>query len=331
MGEENNQLYYYHGDHLGSAQIVTDPEGKIYEQLEYTPYGELWVEHLKTTIEATPFRFTGKERDSETGLYYFGARYLNPQTGMWLSADPAMGEYVPALGQMAKNLPSNGGVYNSINLHTYNYCYNNPVKYTDPDGRNPPSGADTPDRYKGFPRGEIPGSTNNTGRTMSSRSTPVQVPQADSPLVSISDRITMQEAYETDVGPCMFRALLALAETRTGQNLTKDQLQAARDDLMGTGVDGEWGVLNSVAVVNKGFELLGSNLTARQIERNITDGVLPEGTEATLIHRSPSATRNYQHWGEADARGNLVYDPLGYDSFQGEVVDEIRAFRFEEN
>jgi uncharacterized protein RhaS with RHS repeats len=46
MSEENQQLYYYHGDHLGSAQLVTDPEGKIYEQLEYTPYGELWVEHL---------------------------------------------------------------------------------------------------------------------------------------------------------------------------------------------------------------------------------------------------------------------------------------------
>jgi RHS repeat-associated protein len=69
--------------------------GKTYEQLEYTPYGELWVEHLETTIEAMPFRFTGRERDSETGLYYFGARYLNPQTSMWLSADPAMGEYIP--------------------------------------------------------------------------------------------------------------------------------------------------------------------------------------------------------------------------------------------
>jgi RHS repeat-associated protein len=114
MGEENNQLYYYHGDHLGSAQIVTDPEGKIYEQLEYTPYGELWVEHLKTTIETTPFRFTGKERDSETGLYYYGARYLNPQTSMWLSADPAMGEYIPQAPindeaqQHNKELPGDG-------------------------------------------------------------------------------------------------------------------------------------------------------------------------------------------------------------------------------
>jgi RHS repeat-associated protein len=89
-GEERRHVYYYHGDHLGSAQVVTDYRGDVYEHIEYTPYGELWVEHAPD-VEATPFRFTGKERDSETGLYYYGARYLNPQTGMWLSTDPAMG------------------------------------------------------------------------------------------------------------------------------------------------------------------------------------------------------------------------------------------------
>jgi RHS repeat-associated protein len=98
------------------------------------------VEHLKTTIEATPFRFTGKERDSETGLYYFGARYLNPQTSMWLSADPAMGEYIPLAPiddeakQHNKNLPGMGGVFNYVNLHVYHYAGNNPVVLRDPNG-----------------------------------------------------------------------------------------------------------------------------------------------------------------------------------------------------
>jgi RHS repeat-associated protein len=115
--------------------------GEIYEQLEYTPYGELWVEHLKTMIETTPFRFTGKERDSETGLYYFGARYLNPQTSMWLSADPAMGEYIPQapVNDEAKkhneNLPGMGGVFNYVNLHAYHYAGNNPVILKDENGR----------------------------------------------------------------------------------------------------------------------------------------------------------------------------------------------------
>jgi RHS repeat-associated protein len=115
--------------------------GEISEQLEYTPYVELWVEHLEKTIETTPFRFTGKERDSETGLYYFVARYLNPQTSMWLSADPSMGEYIPQAPindeakKHNKELPGMGGVYNYVNLHTYHCAGNNPVKLTDPDGR----------------------------------------------------------------------------------------------------------------------------------------------------------------------------------------------------
>jgi RHS repeat-associated protein len=132
-------VYYYHGDHLGSAQVVTDYRGEVYEHIEYTPYGELWVEHAPN-VEATPFRFTGKERDSETGLYYYGARYLNPQTGMWLSTDPAMGEYIPQAPindearKYNQNLPGMGGVFNTVNLHVYHYAGNNPVRYTDPTG-----------------------------------------------------------------------------------------------------------------------------------------------------------------------------------------------------
>ena len=85
-------------------------------------------------------KFTGKEPDAETGLYYYGARYLDPKTSRWLSGDPAMGEYLPSapVDDGAKkrngNLPGQGGVFNYVNLHAYHYAGNNPVKYTDPDG-----------------------------------------------------------------------------------------------------------------------------------------------------------------------------------------------------
>ena len=79
---------------------------------------------------------TGKERDSETGLYYFGARYLDGRTGRWISGDPALGEYVPQTGGGDKKL-TNGGVYNTVNFHAYHYSNNNPIKYTDPDGESP--------------------------------------------------------------------------------------------------------------------------------------------------------------------------------------------------
>ena len=88
-------------------------------------------------------RLTGKEQDAETGLYYYGARYLDPRAGRWLSGDPALGEYVPSAPvnedakEQNKNLPGIGGVFNTTNLHVYNYSINNPVKYSDPDGQVP--------------------------------------------------------------------------------------------------------------------------------------------------------------------------------------------------
>jgi RHS repeat-associated protein len=140
-GYEEVNTYYYHSDHLGSAQLVTDSRGERYEHMEYTPYGELWVEETSEAVSKTPFRFTGKELDEETGLYYYGARYLNPRTSMWISADPAMESYLPvapvsdAARRRNANLPGMGGVFNPVNLAGYTYAGNNPVKYTDPDGK----------------------------------------------------------------------------------------------------------------------------------------------------------------------------------------------------
>ncbi|WP_414162712.1 RHS repeat domain-containing protein [Treponema vincentii] len=141
--EQREKRYYYHSDHLGSAQFVTDWRGRQYEHIEYTPYGELWIEEVSAGLDKLPFRFTGKEMDEETGLYYYGARYLDPKYSRWLSGDPALSEYIPKapIDDEAKkhneNLPGMGGVFNVVNLHLYHYAGNNPVKYTDPDGKSP--------------------------------------------------------------------------------------------------------------------------------------------------------------------------------------------------
>jgi RHS repeat-associated protein len=94
----------------------------------------------KNILPGEPGAFSRKELDAETGLYYYGARYLDPRTSRWLSGDPALGEYVPdaPVNEEARkrngNLPGMGGVFNVVNLHVYHYAGNNPVKYTDPDG-----------------------------------------------------------------------------------------------------------------------------------------------------------------------------------------------------
>ena len=80
------------------------------------------------------------ELDTETGLYYYGARYLDQRYSRWLSGDPAITDY------MAGTSAGEGGIYNTVNLHLYHYAgigqrsdselqANNPIKYVDPDGR----------------------------------------------------------------------------------------------------------------------------------------------------------------------------------------------------
>ncbi len=105
------KMYFFHTDHLGSTTYVTGRE-EVEQYSAYTPYGEPFVE----TRSVFPYKFNGKELDTETGLYYYGARYYNPATALWLGVDPLASKYP--------------------GVSPYVYCVSNPVKYVDPDGRD---------------------------------------------------------------------------------------------------------------------------------------------------------------------------------------------------
>ncbi|MBP5454890.1 MAG: hypothetical protein J6Y37_00125, partial [Paludibacteraceae bacterium] len=109
-----DNIYFYHPDHLGSTSMVTNIDGEITQNVVYIPYGEVFVEERNGTW-ASPYLFNAKELDEETGLYYYGARYLDPNSTRWLSVDPMWEKYV--------------------GMTPYNYCAGNPVIYVDPDGK----------------------------------------------------------------------------------------------------------------------------------------------------------------------------------------------------
>jgi len=112
-------FYYYHPDHLGSAQIMTDADGDIVQQYGYRPYGE---EHYKNNTSAFDVsnRYTGQTLDTETGLYYYNARYYDPELARFIQLDTTVPD------------PEFSQAYNR-----YAYVYNNPLKFTDPTGQCP--------------------------------------------------------------------------------------------------------------------------------------------------------------------------------------------------
>ncbi|MFB7450729.1 SpvB/TcaC N-terminal domain-containing protein [Streptomyces sp. NPDC056194] len=107
---------YRFADHQESVCVELDEHGALVGHEEYHPYGTTAFQTGRTAAETglKRYRHTGKERDDETGLSYFGARYYAPWLGRWTSCDPA-------------------GLADGPCRYAYARC--GPVRYRDPDGR----------------------------------------------------------------------------------------------------------------------------------------------------------------------------------------------------
>ena len=166
--------YYYHGNHLGSASVVTDSDGEEVMRINYTPYGEIDQEHSGKlgcsvgTVDTNysdctgawtkiynveegenagvTRKFTGQEYDPENSLYYYNARYYDPSIGIFTTADTV----VPGGGRLLSLSRSSGGkVYSKHDkkrasmkwgasaYNRYMYVMGNPVRYTDTSGHVP--------------------------------------------------------------------------------------------------------------------------------------------------------------------------------------------------
>ena len=133
-------MYFYHPDHLGSSSYITDREGRITQHTEYIAFGEvLFEEH--STSRTMPYLFNGKELDSETNLTYFGARYLDMKTSLWLNTNTLSGYNPIKEHEHYIDGQRNRGVFNPMNMATYSYTYQNPIKWVDPNGKQALAGA----------------------------------------------------------------------------------------------------------------------------------------------------------------------------------------------
>ena len=114
-GQYPNVTTYYHADHLGTTRLLTGWEGWPMWSGTFLPFGQEW----NPEITVNHYKFTGKERDSESGLDNFGARYDSSQYGRFMTPDP---------GNAGAD-PSNPQSWNM-----YSYVLNNPLINIDPTG-----------------------------------------------------------------------------------------------------------------------------------------------------------------------------------------------------
>jgi RHS repeat-associated protein len=115
-GTEKQLVRYQLHNHLGSAALELDETAQVISYEEYHPYGTTAYQAISATIRAAAkrYRYTGMERDEETGLEYHSARYYLPWLGRWLSADPI-------------------GMGDGVNL--YRYCQGRPINHIDHNGK----------------------------------------------------------------------------------------------------------------------------------------------------------------------------------------------------
>lgn len=110
--DSNEDRFYYHNDHLGSSALLTDENGDVVERTAYDPWGK-----VKSGGTVSKFQYTGQEKDTETGLNYYNARYYDSHTRHFTQPDDLIQD-----------------IYNPQSLNRYSYVWNNPLRYTDPSG-----------------------------------------------------------------------------------------------------------------------------------------------------------------------------------------------------
>lgn len=153
-------IRYQHGNHLGSSSLELDDAAQIISYEEYTPFGSTSCQAVRSQTEtAKRYRYAGKERDEESGLQYYGARYYMPWLGRWAAPDPILFDAPPQTSAtrgpdhaMEAERSVEAGDANASpdseaqgdrqelgerGWEPYAFSYCNPVIHIDPNGKAP--------------------------------------------------------------------------------------------------------------------------------------------------------------------------------------------------
>ena len=264
----------YLSDHLGSSSVITDIAGNLMEEYGYAPYGEVYwqASHTpKTCLNAqgmvttcpiqggqsnmlapgdtNHYLFTGKERDSETGLDYFGARYYGSNMGRFMSPDwSTNAEPVP----YAK-------LDNPQSLNLYSYVGNNPLSRRDPDGH-----IDVATQCKGKP-------TCNVTLTQTVNIVHQQTDKATGQTKTVVDstlKVTTNFSVTTDA-----KGNVSASASSTVQNVSGHAFSASQLETMGTNI----GAMQQAAVT-MGFGANTTQLVTAIGAAETRFGAAPNGT-----------------------------------------------------
>lgn len=145
----DKKYHYFLQDYQGNNRVVVDSSGKVEETNHYYPFGGVFA----STGNVQPYKYNGKELDAKKGLnwYDYGARMYDPTLGRWHTVDPLAEKF--------------------YGITPYNYCFDNPIKYIDPDGsqgrpartmRRGPINGGRPNPYAFYPGGIRPQSYRET-------------------------------------------------------------------------------------------------------------------------------------------------------------------------
>ena len=198
--QAQDEVVYYHTDAIGSVRMITDASGVEIARYDFLPFGEMWPPPQNPPDVR---QYAGEERDTETKLDYFGARYFRAEAGRFTTVDPVV--------DIAESLT------NPQRWNRYAYALNNPITVVDPDGRDPVKNqlGTVADMQRIFSQA---GKTQLKFAWIDIRKSPVAGPPKDNPDAAFR-YILLRDGGVVDMQHFLAAASLAITPSSTGDPL----------------------------------------------------------------------------------------------------------------